>query len=148
MSTVREKDRLLADAILKETAAKQESPLQSSDDSMASLLSSYRDYLAGYLTLAELHGQRWILLVCKILVLSLAVFMLLLAGWFSVLTALVGMMMQAGLSLASGMLLASFASLTLGWWCWRSLRRCIRAFAPSSLIERPGEASNKPVKGH
>ena len=114
MSAVREKDKLLADALLKDGAAQQEVPLQSSDESMASLLNSYRDYLAGYLTLAELHGQRWILLVCKILVLSLAVFMLLLAGWFSVLTALVGMLMQAGLSLASGMLLASFASLTLG----------------------------------
>ena len=148
MTSVQEEDSLLADALLKDAVGQQEPSLQAGDESMASLLNSYRDYLAGYLTLAELHGQRWILLVCKILVLSLAVFMLLLAGWFSVLTALVGMLMQAGLSLASGMLLASFASLTLGWWCWRSLRRCIRAFAPSSLIERPGEERNKPVKGH
>ena len=148
MTSVQEEDSLLADALLKDAVGQQEPSLQAGDESMASLLNSYRDYLAGYLTLAELHGQRWILLVCKILGLSLAVFMLLLAGWFSVLTALVGMLMQAGLSLASGMLLASFASLTLGWWCWRSLRRCIRAFAPSSLIERPGEERNKPVKGH
>ena len=148
MTSVQEEDSLLADALLKDAVGQQEPSLQAGDESMASLLNSYRDYLAGYLTLAELHGQRWILLVCKILVLSLAVFMLLLAGWFSVLTALVGMLMQAGLSLASGMLLASFASLTLGWWCWLSLRRCIRAFAPSSLIERPGEERNKPVKGH
>lgn len=148
MTSVQEEDSLLADALLKDAVGQQEPSLQAGDESMASLLNSYRDYLAGYLTLAELHGQRWILLVCKILVLSLAVFMLLLAGWFSVLTALVGMLMQVGLSLASGMLLASFASLTLGWWCWRSLRRCIRAFAPSSLIERPGEERNKPVKGH
>lgn len=147
MSAARDDDGWLTEAHLTDVADQQETPLQSSDESMASLLNSYSDYLAGYLTLAELHGQRWILLVCKLLVLSLAVFMLLLAGWFSVLTALVGMLMQAGLSLASGMLLASFASLTLGWWCWRSLRRCIREFAPSSLIARSGEVSDKHERG-
>lgn len=138
MSVVRDEGRALADALLKEAESHKEPPSIPSDESMATLLDSYRDYLAGYLTLAELHGQRWLLLFCKLLVLSLAVFMLLLAGWFSILAALVGVMMQAGLSLAAGMLLASLASLTLGWCCWRALRRCIGEFTPSALTKNTG----------
>ncbi|MBQ0796406.1 hypothetical protein [Zhongshania sp.] len=112
-----------------------------SDESMASLVHAYRDHLTGYLSLAEMHGQRWILLLCKILVLSLAVFMLLLAGWLGVLTALVGVMMQAGLSLAGAMLLASAASLALSWACWRALRRRIGEFSPSSMAESTRDSS-------
>lgn len=133
MSAVRDDDKLLADALLKEAANSGGATSRPRDESMATLAHSYREYLAGYLSLAELHGQRWMVLFCKLLVLSLAVFMLLLAAWFSVLTALVGVMMQAGLSLAAGMLLASLSSLLLGWCCWRALRRCIGEFTPSSL---------------
>lgn len=112
-----------------------------SDESMASLVHAYCDHLTGYLSLAEMHGQRWILLLCKILVLSLAMFMLLLAGWLGVLTALVGVMMQAGVSLSGAMLLASVASLALSWACWRALRRRIGEFSPSSLAESTRDSS-------
>ncbi|WP_269618795.1 hypothetical protein [Zhongshania sp. BJYM1] len=131
-------EQIIADRSLN---AEAKSKLLDSNESMASLVYAYRDYLTGYLSLAEMHGQRWMLLLCKILVLSLAVFMLLLASWLSVLAALVGVMMQAGLSLAGAMLLASAASLALSWACWRALRRRIGEFSPSSLAESTRDSS-------
>ncbi|WP_373091434.1 hypothetical protein [Zhongshania sp.] len=90
-------------------------------DNLAQLIAACGEYLDSSLVLAQLHGQRCLLSLFKMLLLWIATLVLLIATWLSVLLAVFEFAAQMGAPPALIMLLFALSNLVLAWWCWRSL---------------------------
>jgi hypothetical protein len=93
----------------------------SGGDNLAQLTAACSEYLDSSLALAQLHGQRCLLSLFKMLLLWIATLVLLIATWLSVLLAVFEFAAQMGAPPALVMLLLALSNLVLAWCCWRSL---------------------------
>lgn len=105
---------------------------ESGGDSLAQLTAACGEYLNSSLALAQLHGQRCLLSLFKMLLLWIATLVLLIATWCSVLFAVFEFSVQMGAQPALVMLLVALSNLVLASWCWRSLCRRLQG-----LFARP-----------
>jgi len=98
-----------------------EDNIESGGESLAQLTAACGEYLNSSLALAQLHCQRCLLSLFKMLLLWVAILVLLIATWCSVLFAGFEFAVQMGAQPALVMLLVALSNLVLAWWCWRSL---------------------------
>ena len=112
------------------------------DEGLAQLSTICGEYVDSYLILAQLHGQRWLLSLCKMFLLSIATLILLLAAWSSFVQSLLEIAVQMGVPSALAMLFVAVSNLALAWWCWGSLcRRLQRLVLRPSMVNRDSDVN-------
>ncbi|MEX1670584.1 hypothetical protein AB4876_16810 [Zhongshania guokunii] len=107
------------------------------EESLALLSTACSDYLDSYITLAQLHGQRFLLSLCKMFLLWVATLILLLAAWCSGLLALYEVAVIMGAPPVLAMLVAALCNLAMAWWCWRRMCSRLHGFAVRTRENEP-----------